>query len=216
MLGTGLLGPFGSKIHRLVNALLYSVRGGHEIEAFPQRLHLGCGSLRAPGFCNVDITPQPSVDVVDDVARLGRFPDNYAEAIYACHVLEHFSHADARAVLRTWYRVLKPGGEIRISVPDIDRIVRIYTRNWDHFRVDGHSPWIGLIYGGQEDAYDFHKTGFNFCWLRHLMTEIGYDEIAEYPHEPHFIPGFKDASLARDPFSELISLNVRATKPKVS
>ena len=117
VLGTGLLGPVGSKIQRRVKEFLYTARGSRDIRAFPRRLHLGCGSRRAPGFCNVDITPQPSVDIVDDVARLGRFQDNYAELIYACHVLEHFSHSEARTVLRSWYRVLEPGGEIRISVP---------------------------------------------------------------------------------------------------
>lgn len=81
-------------------------------------------------------------------------------------------------------------------MPDIDRIVND-VKNWNHFQTDGHAPWIGLIYGGQTDSYDYHKTGFNFCWLRHLMAGVGYGEIAEYPHEPHFIPGFKDGSLAQ-------------------
>jgi predicted SAM-dependent methyltransferase len=214
VLGTGLLGPIGSKIHVFINTLVYGTRRRRDVGTFPKRLHLGCGTRRAPGFCNVDVTPMPSVDIIDDVARLERFPADYAESIYACHVLEHFSHAEAVAVLRRWYRVLKPGGEIRISVPDIDRIVQIYVRNWDHFQTDGNAPWTGLIYGGQTDVYDFHKTGFNFCWLRHLMTEIGYEGVAEYPHVPHFIPDFVDASLAREPFGEFISLNVRALKPK--
>src|SRR5579859_1906708 len=59
------------------------------ILGFPRHLHLGCGPLRAEGFCNVDITPYESVDVVDDVSKLGRFPDGHAQSIYACLVLEH-------------------------------------------------------------------------------------------------------------------------------
>lgn len=46
------------------------------------------------------------------------------------------------------------------------------------------------------------------------MAEIGYEDIAEYPHVPHFIPSFVDTSLARDSFAEYISLNVRAMKPR--
>ena len=82
------------------------------IEDFPRDLHLGCGGRRAPGFCNVDITQQSSVDIVDNVVTLKRFPDGYASSIYACHVLEHFSHAEAPEVLKTWFRVLAPGGTI--------------------------------------------------------------------------------------------------------
>ena len=179
-----------------------------------KRLHLGCGNIRLPGFCNVDILTTAAVDVVSDISKLDNFADDSIELIYACHVLEHFSHDDAVNVLLRWFDVLKPGGELRISVPDIDRIVKIYHDNWQHFQTTGNSPWIGLLYGGQGDPYDFHKTGFNFCWMRYLLEKIGYVEVAEYPHEPHFVPGVVDASLAKEPFGAFLSLNVVARKPR--
>lgn len=196
-------------------------RGRRLVQRPPQRvnpddatkLHLGCGQIRLPGFCNVDILATPAVDFVADISRLNEFTDNSIEQIYACHVLEHFSHDEAVTVLRRWFEVLKPGGELRISVPDLDRIVRVYVDNWQHFQTPGNSPWIGLIYGGQGDPYDFHKTGFNFCWMRHLLEGIGYMDVAEYPHEPHFVPGAVDASLAKEPFGRFLSLNVVAKKP---
>lgn len=185
-----------------------------KIEDFSRHLHLGCGGRRAPGFCNVDITAQSTVDIVDNVMTLDRFPDDYAASIYSCHVLEHFSHAEAPEVLKTWFRVLSPGGEIRISVPDIDRIVKIYMKNWQHFQTEPHSPWIGLLYGGQTDAYDFHKTGWNFCWMSHIMREIGFVDMQEYSHSPHFVGDeFWDNSLAHEPFGEFLSLNMLARKP---
>lgn len=179
-----------------------------------KRLHLGCGNIHLPGFCNVDILMTHAVDVVSDISKLDKFADNSIELIYACHVLEHFSHEDAINVLHRWFEVLKPGGELRISVPDIDRIVKIYHENWQHFQTAGNSPWIGLLYGGQGDPYDFHKTGFNYCWMRHLLEDIGYVEVVEYPHEPHFIPSVVDASLAKEPFGKFLSLNVVAYKPR--
>jgi hypothetical protein len=177
------------------------------------RLHLGCGNIRLAGYCNVDILATEAVDVLSDIKKLANFTDGAVEAIYACHVLEHFSHADAVVVLRRWFAVLQPGGELRISVPDIDRIVNIYHRNWQHFQTPGNSPWIGLLYGGQGDPYDFHKTGFNFCWMKYILESVGFTDITEYPHEPHFVPGALDASLAKEPFGEFLSLNVVAKKP---
>lgn len=176
-------------------------------------LHLGCGNIRIPGFCNVDIMPTSAVDVVSDISKLDNFSDNSVELIYACHVLEYFSHDDTVSVLARWFEVLVPWGELRVSVPDIDRIVRVYIDNWQHFQTPGNSPWIGLLYGGQGDPYDFHKTGFNFCWMRYLLEKIGFQEVEEYPHEPHFISGVVDASFAKEPFGSYISLNVSAKKP---
>lgn len=176
------------------------------------KLHLGCGNIRLKGFCNVDILPTIAVDVVSDISKLTNFKNNSIELIYACHVLEHFSHNDAERVLKRWFEVLKPGGQLRISVPDIDRIVKIYSKNWQHFQTPGNTPWIGLLYGGQGDEYDFHKTGFNFCWMKYLLEGIGFVDVYEYPHEPHFVKDAIDASLAKEPFGEFLSLNVIATK----
>jgi len=178
------------------------------------KLHLGCGNIKIPGFINVDIDPNaPAVDVVDDVGTLGRFNNNSASLIYACHVLEHFSHNEIIPILKRWLEILEPGGELRISVPDIDRIVKVYNNNWQHFQTPPNSPWIGLIYGGQNDKYDYHKTGFNFIYLKYLMEQAGFMNISEYPHEPHWL-GIKDASLANEPFKEYLSLNISAMKVK--
>jgi predicted SAM-dependent methyltransferase len=109
--------------------------------------------------------------------------------------------------------VLRPGGIIRISVPDIDKIVKIYFKHLPYFQHEDVSPWIGLIYGGQSSQYDYHKTGFNANWLKSLLESAGFINCEEYPHSPHFIPGFQDDSLGNATFNEYISLNMRALKP---
>ncbi|PWK37718.1 class I SAM-dependent methyltransferase [Cupriavidus plantarum] len=184
----------------------------HEFSA-PYRLHLGCGNIKLAGFCNVDALETIAADAIDDIRTLGRFPDGSAREIYACHVLEHFGHDEVIPLLKRWYAVLQPGGVIRISVPDLDRIVRIYHKNWEHFQKPGNTPWIGLIYGGQSTPYDFHKTGFNANWLRHLLEQCGFEQCEEYPHEPHFVPGTVDASVANATFGEYFSLNMMARRP---
>jgi predicted SAM-dependent methyltransferase len=202
------------KIYRKVKLLLQK-RGPAISPSEARKLHLGCGNIRLPGYCNVDILKTIAVDVISDISKLDNFQNDSIESIYACHVLEHFSHEEVKLVLRRWYEVLAHGGELRISVPDIDRIVKIYHENWQHFQTPGNTPWIGLLYGGQGDPYDFHKTGFNFCWLKFLLESMGFEDVQEYPHEPHFVPGFVDASLAKEPFGKYLSLNVIARKPRL-
>jgi hypothetical protein len=177
-----------------------------------RRLHLGCGTKHAEGWLNVDLGLHWAADFADDLRTLKRFPEGWAQEIYACHVLEHFDFQETQRVLENWRRVLKVGGELRVSVPDLDRITRIYQKNLAHFQVPGNLPWTGLIYGGQLDRYDYHKNGFNFVSLKHQLEGLGFEGVQEYPHEPHFIPGMQDASLAQEPFGEFISLNLRAFK----
>jgi len=180
----------------------------------PYRLHLGCGNVSLEGFCNVDVLETIAADAIDDIRKLGRFGAQSAKEIYACHVLEHFAHDEVTPLLKRWFEILEPGGVLRISVPDLDRIVRIYHNNWEHFQKPGHTPWIGLIYGGQSTPYDFHKTGFNANWLRYLLEQCGFEQCEEYPHEPHFVPGAVDASVANATFGEYFSLNMMARRPQ--
>jgi len=197
------VGGVRNRIRRLAPSMRAAARSA--------RLHLGCGDVRIDGWCNVDVDPSTAADVIDDILRLERFADGTADAIYACHVLEHVAHEEVLRTLRTWRRVLKPGGDLYVSVPDIDRIVRIYAANWEHFQTRPNAPWIGLIYGGQLDRFDFHKTGFNLCWMTELLERAGFADVSEYPHAPHPF-GVVDASLAKEPFGEYISLNVRARR----
>ena len=115
--------------------MLWQKRSPRMNPADAKRLHLGCGNIRLTGFCNVDILTTSAVDVVSDISKLENFSDNSIELIYACHVLEHFSHDEAVDVLQRWFDVLMPGGQLRVSVPDMDRIVKIYSDNWKQFQI---------------------------------------------------------------------------------
>lgn len=181
---------------------------GHSIE----KLHLGCGNIYINGWCNVDVIKTGSTDLVLDIASLPGIKPDSIKQIYSCHSLEHFSTKDIPVILKRWYEVLNRGGALRISVPDLDAITRIYQNNLSHFQVRGNQPWIALFYGGQKDSYDFHKTGFNFQYLKNLLEDIGFVNIARYPNDPHFIDGLIDNSMASAPFGEFISVNVIAFK----
>lgn len=89
-------------------------------------LNLGCGSTYHEAWTNVDlISTSPAVIAADLRAPLP-YPDSSFDAVYHSHVLEHFEKADAERFLSECLRVLKPGGIIRVVVPDLEGIARTY------------------------------------------------------------------------------------------
>ena len=97
----------------------------------PQFLNLGCGLCSRPGWVNVDFHAS-SPDVLAYDLRLGiPFVDESFDVVYHSHVLEHFSRSQAVFFLRECFRVLKPGGLLRVAVPDLENIVRAYVAALD-------------------------------------------------------------------------------------
>lgn len=174
------------------------------------KLHLGCGNTPIKGFINVDILKIPGVDVICDLKDLGCFSDNSVDVIYASHFFEHFGTEEIPIIFKEMYRVIKENGEIRLSVPDLDKICQLYVKNIDWF-TPPNNPWLGLIYGGQANQYDFHKTGFNYRWLKYLLQKAGFSEVEEVDNFQ--VHGVRDGSFANMPFGK-ISLNVIAYKSK--
>jgi ubiquinone/menaquinone biosynthesis C-methylase UbiE len=89
-------------------------------------LNVGCGARFHPDWENVDFVPaHPSVKPFD--VRQGiPYEDETFDVVYHSHLMEHFSKQAAPSFLRECFRVLKSGGVIRIAVPDLERIARLY------------------------------------------------------------------------------------------
>jgi hypothetical protein len=174
-----------------------------------RRLHIGCGIQLIPGFVNMDADASiPGVDVTGSVEDLSQFGENEFDDIYLSHVLEHVPYARVRGVLAGLHRILGQNGTLRISVPDLDRICRLYVDHIDWF-APPHNPWLGILYGGQVNDYDFHKGGFNFRYLEGLLRASGFASITEVPPTEEW--GILDGSFSSRPFGP-VSLNVTAIK----
>lgn len=173
-------------------------------------IHLGCGPINAKEFINVDIKPYSHIHHISTVENLSIFPDEYADLIYASHVLEHISHIKLLHVLKEWHRVLKKGGILRISVPDIDKLINVYFSEAKNIK-----PIIGPLMGGQDNSHNFHNSVFNENYLIELLLSAGFREVRGWKPEEVELHSFEDWASRPIKVEEreyFISLNLEAVK----
>jgi predicted SAM-dependent methyltransferase len=170
------------------------------------KLHIG-GTEPHPDWTILDAIHVPGV--VDIVAQAHDIPleDGTVDALYASHVFEHFPLAQAHGILQEWCRVLKPGGKIMVSVPDMPTLAHLYlSEPSPELRME----LTRIIFGGQTTEYDFHYYGWEEISLKEFMLASGFVDVRRVD----FFRLFKDSSMLaikRMP----ISLNMEAYKESV-
>lgn len=181
------------------------------------KLHLGCGKRYFPGWVHVDIASFDHIDVKTSVDDLSMFASETIEIIYSSHTFEYFDRVEAVKVLQEWNRVLKPGGTIRLAVPDFEQLIKVYHKTGDLNKI------IGPLYGRMQIGTDaepnwiFHKTVYDYETISSLLVENGFTEVSHYDWRSTDHAHIDDHSQAYFPHMEkdtgvLVSLNVEAIK----
>jgi predicted SAM-dependent methyltransferase len=171
-----------------------------------RKLHIGAKKVHE-GWETLNITPFNGIDHVMDAKALGAFADNTFNVLYASHVLEHFDYKDeVLAVLKEWHRVLAPGGELLVSVPDLDVVCSLIIQR-DRFSANERLQLMRMLFGGHCDQYDYHLTGFNSEILVGFLIQAGFSKVFKTRN----FGLFKDTSTLCFK-GELISLNIVAVK----
>lgn len=169
-------------------------------------LHLGCGRVLIPGFINLDIrfNEQTKIDYLSLVYPLD-YDNDMFDLAYSSHVLEHFPRKQTPNILKEWVRILKPGGILRLSVPDIEVLMKIYQQTKDLEQI------VCPLYGNQDYTYNFHATTFNYNTLKNLMEKAGLEAIHRWDYRRTIHSNFFDFSQAEIK-GILISLNIEGRK----
>lgn len=98
------------------------------------RVNIGCGRVFDREWVNLDVAPAaPEVRAWDARAGLP-FGDRSVDAVYHSHVLEHLEADAGKKFLAECARVLRPGGILRVAVPDLESVARAYLAALDDRR----------------------------------------------------------------------------------
>lgn len=141
-------------------------------------LNLGCGNCFHEGWINLDFVSNNNNVTAYDLSLGIPFHDNEFDVVYHSHLLEHFSREQAAEFIKECYRVLKPNGILRVVVPDLEKIARIYLEKLEERNEDDYD-WIMLelydqttrdISGGDMYKYFMKK---NIPNLEFVLSRIG-------------------------------------------
>jgi len=174
------------------------------------RLHIGPGNTYMPGWTNVDIFSNVRADIYSSALALPYEKETF-DLIYASHVLEHFTRYFVLSALTHWRFLLKPGGILRLAVPDFEAICEYYTKNKDLKSI------TGLLYGGQDNYLNAHQVAFDRVTLIEILTKVGFSQILDWDWKQTDHSNFDDYSQAYLPHMDkknglLMSLNLEAIK----
>jgi len=175
------------------------------------RLNLGCGPKRIDGWINVDyaiaarLAKYPIVGpvlsrlfrnnwhpeiVIADLRKSFVWEDNSVDVVYSSHTLEHFSKLEGTEFLSECHRVVKPGGIIRIVVPDLQVLVKDYISG--RLAADDFVDELDVLFVSDGSALrrllapylQFpHRCMYNTVSLLRVMDEIGFNTEPKSPFE---------------------------------
>jgi predicted SAM-dependent methyltransferase len=144
-----------------------------------RRLNWGCGEHIAPGWINSDVKEASEVDLVADIREGLPLASDSLDYAVSVHALPELSYPDLIPALMELRRVLKPGGVLRLVLPDLDRALAAYQeRDSAYFKVD---PAEVQSLGGrlivQMLWYGYSRSLFTADFARELLEKAGFDGV---------------------------------------
>ena len=176
-----------------------------------RRLHWGCGLNTPYGWVNSDIEAGPGVDVVADILQGLPLPDNMFDCVVSIHALPEIPFGELPKALAELRRVMRPGGVLRLGLPDLEKAIRAYqTKDVDYFlipdevakSISGKMIFQLLWYGRSKSMFTADST-------TELLEKAGFRDIR--------VCGFRQTNsqfpgIVEMDDRELESLFVEATK----
>jgi len=149
------------------------------------KLQFGSGSARETGWLQTDIAINQENVIYVDATRPLPFRDGTFHYVHSEHMIEHIPYPATQGWLRETYRVLKPGGVVRVATPDLGFLVTLLTQTPDEtqrvfinaFKCTP-STGVGII-----NMY-FREWGHLFLYdertLRALLVDSGFGQVTRH------------------------------------
>ncbi len=192
-----------------------------------RKLHIGCGGNLHPGWLNSDLFPKSDAILHLDATRPFPLPDASFDYIFSEHMIEHVPYGAGHAMLRECMRVLKPGGRLRISTPDLRFLVDLCGSRpsavqaeyieWATRSFVPGAPYSDAVFVVNNFVRDWgHTFVYDEPTLRRSMERAGFRDVTACElgssRDPN-LHGLEHATRIPLRFLALESMTLEATKP---
>jgi predicted SAM-dependent methyltransferase len=155
------------------------------------KLQIGAGPNNLPGWLNTDIEPGQDQAYLN-ATKPFPLPDRTFHCVTSEHVFEHLSYADGKRMLQECYRILKPGGRLRIATPDLEKFVGLFssqqTPEKAHYLDQKRRRWKWPQQQTDRSGFlnlMFSSWGHRFLYdpdtLRDALATAGFQSIQQFP-----------------------------------
>ncbi len=189
----------------MINKLVKSqVKALLKVHKDSLKLNIGCGTDYKDGWVNIDNNSDNNITRIDlkwDLRKPLPIRDNSVDFIFNEHFFEHLTPEDGIAVMKDLRRVLKPGGVLRIAMPDLAGVVNNYLnvplskdkviKEFDLGFIKTRAEWINMSFRwwGHMWLYDWEE-------LERRLMESGFKKM-------------KRCELRKSSYKELQNLEIR-------
>ena len=136
------------------------------------KINIGCGKKYESGYLNIDLYESLVADKLMSATNLA-LEDNSSEEIKAIQLIEHFTFFEGIYALSEFYRVLKPGGNLIIETPDLNKVCEQYIRSTDEQKKEA----LGWLYGIPHKGLQ-HKICYPPFLLKEVLENAGFEKIS--------------------------------------
>jgi predicted SAM-dependent methyltransferase len=148
-------------------------------ESTIRRLNWGCGGYPEPGWINSDLHEYPGVDIRGDIRDGLPLASDSIDYAVSIHTLPEIPYPDLVPVLSELRRVLKPGGVLRLGLPDLDKAIHAYlNQEEDYFLVPDED--VRTLSGKmivQLIWYGYSRSMFTSDFTTELLEKAGYSRV---------------------------------------
>jgi predicted SAM-dependent methyltransferase len=144
-----------------------------------KRLNWGSGTEPPDGWINCDVKEAPGIQISCDIRDGLPLEDDSIDYAASIHAFPELAYPEVEPAMAELRRVLKPGGVLRLALPDMEKAIRAYQQgNADYFLVpDDDARSIGGKLIVQLTWYGWSKSMYTFDFTEELLYRAGFRRV---------------------------------------